>query len=170
MNIRKILVALFVVAVIVIGSVSTVSAFSSIRTSTDATATSIRSSTYLSISNTPVTSIYESYYVAKLLAPTFPPVDMSYSRMDVTGDRYVQRADVVSTPSGASDSSSVSNPSSLRGKLDYYNCALWAANQPPYKQVLPTTGNVAGNIWTSGHRAGMAARGTLSMRSTIYRP
>lgn len=170
MNANKILVALLMVAVIVIGGASTVSAFSSIRTSTDVTATSIRSSTYLSVANAPVASIYESYYVAKLLAPTFPPVDLSYSHMNVVGDRYTQRADVVSVPSGASDSSAVSNPSKLRGELDYYNCAIWASNQPAYKQALPTTGKLAGNIWTSRHRAGTAARGTLRMSSSIMRP
>jgi hypothetical protein len=167
---NAILLSAIIIVALVFGSISSTVAYSHITTSTYVSAPIFSSSSYLSVSNMPVISSYESLYIAPLFAPTFPPIDISYNYIDVAGDSYTQEVEVVSTPSGTVDSAIISNPSELTGELSYWNCALWAENIPPLTYALPMPGNVAGHIWDSGHLAGTAGFGTLNMDTSFSWP
>lgn len=167
MNVNKIMVAL-VVAFAVVGSASASSAY--ISSYTDIYATHFTNEASLSVSNYPVTQEYESSYVAELIYPTYPPLDLSWTGSKLSGDTFSHKNSVRSYPAGGETTSAVSNADEISGSVSFWNCALWGEGKPQQVIELPTPMQDISIGWYSRHPAGSAYPTEFHERNSIHWP
>ena len=172
MKTKIILVEVIVAVVVAMMFVGTAAGYGLINTETDITATNFASSSYLSVINMPIKESYTSQLIAEFVYPIFPPVDLSYSDMQVSGETFSATTEASSTPTGSSTSVAILNPSAVSGYMLSYTCVDMGSGTPGRLYVFPlgSEGSTAGLGWYSSHPEGSALPTQYSEVHTITWP
>ena len=172
MRTKIILVEGIVAVVVAMMFVGTAAGYGVINTETDITATNFASSSYLSVINMPIKESYTSQLIAEFVYPIFPPVDLSYLDMQVSGETFSGSTEASSTPTGSSTSVAISNPSAVSGYIFSYTCVdIGSGTYGNWYDLPQGSGDEAAEInWGSSHPEGSALPTQYSEVHTITWP
>lgn len=169
MNMNKILVVL-VIGIALIGLTGVASAC--IDTETDIWGTYFTSESSLSVYNFPIVESYQSTLIAEFVYPIFPPVDLSYTEIEISGDTFVESTEVISTPTGSNTILELSDVSAVEGHILIYTCVDIGTGMGPtyYELPQPYLGVPATLEWYSIHPEGATEFAEFHEITSIFWP